>query len=260
MSSRGAASFVLLLLLLAGPVVASEIPDVSNATLEDHVTRVIDGDTLELRGGETVRLLGIDTPETDEPFYLDAKLFLFSLVCYKDVRLELDETEYDAYYRLLAHVYVETEDGWVLANEEVVRAGLADLLFIPPNDRYHEYFETVLYEAILARRGMWGAIAGILTVPELEADLVTCSTEVVAVRFTVGRVEVVRDELVLYAEEGDYGFNVRIGENLVPELDVASIDDLLDAGVTVTGVLSCDVRLGPYITVENPSQLVFADD
>jgi len=247
-------------LLVALSCAGSEIPDVANATLEDHVSRVIDGDTLVLRGGETVRLLGIDTPETGEPFYLDAKLFLFSLVCHKDVRLELDKTEYDVYYRLLAHVYVETEAGWVLANAEVVRAGLADLLFIPPNGRYYDYYETALYEAILARRSMWGTIPGTLSIEELEADLLACTTEVVAVSFTVRTVEQTRNELVFYAEEGSYGFNIRIPNEIVPELGIDSLDTLIGRSATATGVLSCDFRLGPYITVDNANQLAFRDE
>lgn len=251
-------SIVVLLIPLA--CAASDIPDVAHATLEDHVSRVIDGDTLELRSGETVRLLGIDTPEYGDPYYLDAKLFLHALVCHKDVRLELDQTEYDVYYRLLAHVYVETEAGWVLANTEVVRAGLADLLFIPPNGRYYDYYESALWEAIIERRGLWGTISGTLTVTELEADLLACVTEAVAVDFVIGEVEETRNELVLYAEEGDFGFNVRISNEIMPEFDIGSLDDLIGLSATVTGVLSCDFRLGPYITVDTANQLVFRDE
>lgn len=247
-------------LLIALTCAASEIPDVDLATREDHVSRVIDGDTLELRGGETVRLLGIDTPEYGEPYYLDAKLFLHALVCHKAVRLELDQTKYDVYYRLLAHVYVETEAGWVLANAEVVRAGLADLLFIPPNGRYYDYFESTMYEAILDRRGMWGAIAGTLSVEELEADLLTCVTEVVAVSFIIGSVGETRSELVLYAEEGSFGFNVRILDEIVPEFEIDSMDALVGVSATATGVLACDLRLGPYIAVDNPNQLALFGD
>jgi endonuclease YncB( thermonuclease family) len=246
-------SFAALLGALA--CAASEIPDVALAILEDHVSRVIDGDTIELRGGETVRLLGIDTPEYGEPFYLDAKLFLHALVCHKDVRLELDQAEYDAYYRLLAHVYVETEAGWVLANAEVVRTGLADLLFIPPNGRYYDYFEDALYEAIVERRGMWGAIPGTLSVAELEANLLACVTEVVSINFVVGHVEETPKELVLHAEEGEYGFNVRIPHEIVSELDIDSLDDLIGAFATATGFLACDIRIGPSITINHPDQL-----
>lgn len=235
---------------------AVESPDVAFATIEDHVTRVVDGDTLELRSGETVRLLGIDTPETNEPLYLDAKLFLFRLVCHKTVRLELDQVHYDVYYRLLAHVYVETEDGWILANAEMVRAGLADLLFIPPNGRYKEYFEITLYEAMLARRGLWGTVPGTLSVAELEADLMTCITEVVAVAFHIGRVEETRNELVLYAAEGAFGFNVRIPLEETDAFTLGDLDALIGVRATAVGVLGCELRLGPYIAVDSPGQLV----
>ena len=256
MITKPAAVAAILLLAALGVSGALESPDVAYATLEDHVTRVIDGDTIELRGGETVRLLGIDTPETGEPFYTDAKLYLFSLVCHKDVRLELDETEYDTYYRLLAHVYVETEDGWVLANSEVVRAGLADLLFIPPNSRYYDYLEGVLWEAIIERRGLWGTISGTLSVLDLEADLIAYVTEVVTVSFVVGHVEETRNELVLHATEGDYGFNVRIPREIFSGLDAGSLARLVGASGTVTGFLACDIRIGPFITVEYSDQLV----
>ena len=260
MFAKPALALLAVLALSVGTAIAAEVPDVSYATLEDHVTRVIDGDTLELRGGETVRLLGIDTPETGEPFFLDAKLFLFRLVCHKDVRIELDESKYDTYYRLLGHIYVETEDGWVLANTEIVRAGLADLLFIPPNERYHEYFEAVLYEAILDRREMWGTVPGTLTVAQLEADLVSCATEVVSIDFTIRAVDETDDEIVLYAMEGAFGFNARIPCETASEFGIESLADLVGNTATVTGFLSCEYRLGPYITVQTPSQLVLSPD
>jgi len=239
--------------------IASELPDVTHATMNDHVVRVVDGDTVELRSGQTVRLLGIDTPETGEPFYYEAKRFLFNLVCHKPVRLEIDQQPYDVYYRLLAHIYVETEDGWILANAELLRAGLAELLFIPPNARYYDYFEATQFEAIVARRGLWNTIDGTLSVPELEADLVACVTEVVAVDFVIGRVEETRHGLVLHAESGDYGFNVRIALDVAATLGIESIEALVGTAATVTGVLACDVRLGPYITVETAAQLVLQE-
>jgi endonuclease YncB( thermonuclease family) len=252
----GTVFFILGSLLRVFACSATELPNVEYAILEDHVIRVVDGDTIELRGGETVRLLGIDTPETGEAFYYDAKRFLYSLVCYKTVRLEIDQQVYDMYYRLLAHVYVETEAGWVLANAEVVRAGLADLLFIPPNNRYREYYEDALGEAILGRSGMWGVIPGSLSIADLEANLVAYVTEVVSVSFVVGHVEETPKELVLRAEEGDYGFNVRIPQEIVSELEIDSLDDLVGAFATATGFLSCDMRTGPSITIDHSSQLI----
>jgi len=253
-----AVAVLLALACLPSPIssAASDLPNVDYATLEDHVIRVIDGDTVELRSGQTVRLLGIDTPEVGEPFYADAKRFLYVLVAHRPVRLELDQTAYDPYYRLLAHIYVETEEGWVLANAEIVRAGLADLLFIPPNNRYRVYYEDALDEAIVTRSGMWGVIPGSVSIAELEANLVAYVTEVVTVGFVVGHVEETPRELVLDAEEGDYGFNVRIPHAIVSELDIASFDDLVGAFATATGFLSCDIRTGPFITIDHSSQLI----
>jgi micrococcal nuclease len=60
------------------------------------VARAIDGDTLELAGGERVRLIGVDTPETKHPqkpverFGAEASAFTSQLVAVKRVRLEYD--------------------------------------------------------------------------------------------------------------------------------------------------------------------------
>lgn len=79
------------------------------------VTRAIDGDTIEvtLKGeteSQTVRLIGIDTPETVhpnkeiEPYGKEASDFTKSKLEGKTVNLELDTQETDKYGRLLAYV------------------------------------------------------------------------------------------------------------------------------------------------------------
>ena len=235
----------------------AQAPDPAFTTMEVRCTRIVDGDTIELRGGETVRLLGIDTPELGEPYADEAKWYLYDLVAHKPLLLELDEEERDIYNRLLAHVYVETEAGWVLVNAELVRAGLAKLLFIPPNARYYDYFETALEEALLQRRGMWGTIGGCLTVQELEDDLINCITEMVAVEFTIGEVRETSRHVVLYSAEGSYGFYVKIPADLMPAFNVESLEDLLGVCVVTTGIVDCErVGLGPSITLEYTEQLI----
>src|SRR6187401_1781648 len=72
------------------------------------VTRVIDGDTLELVGGERVRYLLVDTPEStnghDECFGAEASEFNRSLVEGRRVALRYAEQCRDRYARLLAYV------------------------------------------------------------------------------------------------------------------------------------------------------------
>jgi micrococcal nuclease len=98
-----------------------------------QVARVIDGDTIELEGGERVRLLCIDTPERGQPGYTEATEFLRELVAGKAVRLEADpeHVDRDRFGRLLRYVWLFTGgeaegfssgDG-VLVNVEIVRRG-----------------------------------------------------------------------------------------------------------------------------------------
>ena len=235
----------------------SQTPDVAFATMEAHCTRITDGDTLELRGGETVRLLGIDTPELGEPYADEAKWALYAWVAHRPLRLEFDEQQRDVYHRLLAHVYVETDDGWVLVNAEMVRAGLARLLFIPPNGRYYDYFQTALEEARLTRRGLWGAVEGCLTVEALEADLVACMTEMVSVRFTIAAVEETSRNVVLTAAEGAYGFYVNVPIDMMPSMTWSPDDSLVGTCVVATGIVGCErVGWGPSITLDYPEQLL----
>jgi micrococcal nuclease len=107
------------------PEQAQSAPD-STATLV-HVQRVVDGDTLLLIGGERVRLIGIDTPESvkpetpPEPFGHEASEFTKQLAEGRDVRLEFDRHREDQYGRTLAFVYI----GELLLNEEIVRQGFS---------------------------------------------------------------------------------------------------------------------------------------
>ncbi|MDD5044795.1 MAG: thermonuclease family protein [Candidatus Omnitrophica bacterium] len=135
------------------------------------VTRAVDGDTLVLETGERVRLIGIDTPElhVSNKLYRDAQktqqdiatiqelgrrayLFTKGLVEGKRVSLEFDVEKYDKYKRLLAYVYLK--DG-TFVNAEIVKQGYANLLTIPPDVKYAEYFRQLLHEARENRRGLW---------------------------------------------------------------------------------------------------------
>jgi len=88
--------------------------------------RVIDGDTVELEGSETVRLIGVDTPETVDPrkpvqrFGREACEFTRRLVEGKAVRLEFDLEKEDKYHRTLAYIFLADE---TFVNAEIIRQG-----------------------------------------------------------------------------------------------------------------------------------------
>ena len=122
-----------------------------------EVARVVDGDTIVLRSGETVRYLLVDTPEISEPaecYGFEARLANVSLVAGKAVQLRYDVQCEDRYGRLLAFVSV---DG-IEMNRLLVERGLACVLRIPPNGvQEAPLFEQQEAAARESRRGLWGA-------------------------------------------------------------------------------------------------------
>ena len=110
---------------------------------ETVVTGIIDGDTIEIEGGESVRYIGIDTPEVGEPYYQEATEANRNLVEGKRVRLENDVEDKDKYGRLLRYVWVYH----TMVNAELVRLGYAYSYSYRPNIRYQEYILQVEKEA-----------------------------------------------------------------------------------------------------------------
>jgi micrococcal nuclease len=128
------------------------------------VVRVVDGDTIRVRVAgreETVRYIGVDTPESVKPgapvecFAHRAAAENERLVGGRRVRLERDAEARDRFGRLLA--YVVREDDGVLVNEALVRGGYAVPLTIPPNVRHAERLRTAAAAARHAGRGLWRA-------------------------------------------------------------------------------------------------------
>ena len=128
--------------------------------VEATVTRVIDGDTIEVNlEGTTykVRYIGIDTPETVHPsqpvecFGKEASAKNSELVEGKIVRLEKDVSETDRYGRLLRYVWV----GDIFVNDYLVRQGYAYASTYPPDVKYADQFAQAQTEAIENNRGLW---------------------------------------------------------------------------------------------------------
>lgn len=131
---------------------ACTAPAASSATA--YVTRIIDGDTIEITGGVRVRYIGIDAPEMDppQPYAAAATEANRALVSGKAVRLEMDTSATDRYGRLLRYVWVDDK----MVNLELVRLGLAEAKSYPPDTRYQDLLDAAENEARLAGRGIWG--------------------------------------------------------------------------------------------------------
>jgi micrococcal nuclease len=135
------------------------------------VERIVDGDTLWVRiddpdgplvAGAThkIRLLEIDTPETQDPrrgvqcWGPEASAFTKrELPVGAPVFLTRDDQDTDRYGRFLRYVW--TGDG-TLFNAEAVRQGHARVVLYEPNDEHIELLRAAEEEARAAGRGLWG--------------------------------------------------------------------------------------------------------
>jgi hypothetical protein len=115
------------------------------------VTRVIDGDTFELKNGAIVRLIGIDAPEKGQQYYAEAKQRLSELVLNKTVSLEADKTYADDYDRLLKYVYVNNK----MINLVLVEEGFAVAKAFPPDVKYKTEFDKAELQAKSLKLGLW---------------------------------------------------------------------------------------------------------
>lgn len=122
------------------------------------VSRIIDGDTIELEDAEKVRYVGVNTPESVDPrrrvecFGKEASAFNKNLVEGKRVRLEKDVSDRDKYGRLLRFVYLE--DG-TFVNELLVREGYAHASPYVPDISKKEVFRDAESDARENMRGLW---------------------------------------------------------------------------------------------------------
>ena len=115
------------------------------------VTKVIDGDTIDLKNNMRLRLVGINTPEKDMYFFEEAKVFMEILVLGKQVKLEKDVTDKDMYGRYLRYVYLPD----IFVNLEMVKSGFANAYTYPPDVKYTDKFLEAERSARANESGLW---------------------------------------------------------------------------------------------------------
>ncbi len=138
-------------------------PDLPSSTCSTCTTflvaRVIDGDTIQLENGQTVRYIGIDTPETVHPnkpvecFGQQASEENKKLVLGKNVKLEKDISETDKYGRLLRYIWV----GDTLVNDYLVRNGYAHSSSYSPDVKHQQQFLESQRYAHENKLGLWAS-------------------------------------------------------------------------------------------------------
>ncbi|WP_192559570.1 thermonuclease family protein [Pseudomonas allokribbensis] len=124
------------------------------------VQRVVDGDTLRLNDGRSVRMIGLNTPElgkqgrSDEPFAVAARKRLEALVAESDSRvgLLLGAESKDHYGRTLAHVFSAKGDN---LEAQMLADGLGFQVAVAPNVDLVDCQQAAERRARQAGLGLW---------------------------------------------------------------------------------------------------------
>ena len=139
------------------------------------VLSIVDGDTLRISyqgREESIRLIGIDAPESrpNKKAKSDAQRsgedlktilatgkkstgYVKTLVKPRNtVRIEFDVQSRDKSGRLLGYVYLSSG---MMLNEEIVKAGYANVMTVPPNVKHQERFLRAYREAREKELGLW---------------------------------------------------------------------------------------------------------
>jgi len=126
---------IVTLLVVAGFVIRTSQ---ENQESETRVAvQIIDGDTFVVDTGDYIRLIGVNAPEEDENFYNESADFLKSLIFLKDISLEKDKSDKDAYGQLLRYAYLDYKNGTTISiNQELARNGYAKPLPVYPDFKY----------------------------------------------------------------------------------------------------------------------------
>lgn len=160
---RAAAALLVVIAALAGTACSEFGQTAPRQAGFATVLRVVDGDTVRVRllgADESVRLIGIDTPETHgqgglrECFGAEASNRLKALLPEgTDVRLVRDVEARDRYKRLLAYVY-RVDDG-LFVNLTMAEEGYATTLTYPPNIAHADEFVAAVASARRRNLGLW---------------------------------------------------------------------------------------------------------
>lgn len=164
------ASIILLLTALGYELPKLLAPSLTDSRYETAtVVKHIDGDTFVAAIGNEnfkVRLIGVDCPESTtrtEPYGKEASEYTKAQLLGKTVYLEKDAGDRDKYGRLLRYVWLSEPADVTgetikmnMYNAVLVAEGYAQVMTVPPNVKYQDYFVAYQKEARNTGKGLWG--------------------------------------------------------------------------------------------------------
>ena len=218
-----------------------------------QVVYVYDGDTIKLKDGRRVRLIGINTPEigrnsaTPRPFAREARNALQELLDAgnRKVLLQYGAERQDHYGRLLAHTFLENGKNIAV---HLLQQGLATTLVVPPNSWARDCYQGHEYQARSTGRGLW----------RLEQyqtqDARKLSPETRGFRLVHGRVSEIRQSRHNVWVDIDGPLVVRIPRKDLVNFEPDYLEHLAGADVETRGWVKQD-RDGLRLTARHPAAL-----
>lgn len=222
-----------LLALFGTPALAVPACPADRSDAKALVAHVYDGDTLLLRNGRQLRLIGIDTPELghdgapDQPYAADARDALRQrLPDQARITLRYDVERQDMHGRTLAHGFFAdggSISAWLLDQ------GLATLLILPPDTWNADCYAAAERRAREARRGIWASPD---YQPAASASLPVSTRGYRVVKSRVLGLHEAKEVLWLRLEGR---FSVRIDKDNLPAFAAVPLRELLRREVVVRG-------------------------
>ena len=218
-----------------------------------QVKWVYDGDTLLLKDGRKIRIIGINTPEVahhkkkGERYGREATEQLRALLkqSHNRIRLEIGEEPLDRYKRHLAHVFLP--DGtdislWML------KKGWATTMIFPPNTRYVDDYQQAEQSAQKKKLNIWQQKNFQITTP---SQLKKSYTGYVRLKAQIKHVNIRKKSLILQL---DQKILIKLGKRYFKYFNTYDPKRLLHKNIIISGILK--KRRGKRIlTLRHPAQL-----
>jgi len=247
--------FIVVVLLSATPARAADVAPGDTAA----VRQVIDGDTLVLDSGESVRLAGIQAPKlplgrpdfAEWPLAEAARAALSEITQGQSVTLSYGGARADRYGRLLAQLHRQRDGAWIQG--EMLARGMARVYTFSDNRALAAEMLAIETAARAANRGIWGhefyAVRGVA-----ELDRLIDSFQVIEGKILNSAK--IRDYIYLnFGADYRTDFTVSVHKRDWRRFESAGVDPMQWSGrkVRVRGWL--DKRNGPMIEITHPEQI-----
>ena len=252
--------YLLLCFAFSAPVWAADLTTLDDGGIH-KVVSVVDGDTVILKNGRQVRLVGIQAPKLPLgrpnfkawPLGLESKAYLENLSLGQDVQVRLADQPEDRYGRILGHLVRVSDGAWMQG--ELLKAGLARVYTFADNRKLGAEMLALERQARSDKKGLWDLPFYAIRTAE-------------NVRFDGGTFQVVEDRVIdvakvkkrIYLNFGpDWrtDFTVQIDARKAKLWRAQGLDLLTLKGkrVRVRGWIKN--KNGPLIAVDHPERLEF---